>query len=451
MRKIDWAIVSNQSKFISRIDLVSGQFGYHQQNFNSIDNFAEIADTLGEIPLILIDAEKIEKESDIAGMVQVAKQMTESSHILVSISGKMEPSSAAFLKKSGANVVLIGGELETSSKLEFFASQKIRSSFYPIKANEIPQDIKLEIPVYHLMPLNRKFLPVIRAGEIVTQEKTSKISTAGELYIRRDDIDIWKKHCEANAENSSTTLSKRSRAKFLSLMNTYSDLVMLISDQSEFASYEAGNNLLKKCRELSSDLLATLGSTGNAWEIVNNSAIGEFGSLERAPAVAAYAGLFSLMSGVGSPEKVMLGALLTNLALIDLLPGITKKIRDSGGISSLNSEEMEQYKLHPKASLNKVLNRKFQIEEDIKSIIEFTHERFDKKGFPSQPRPEKIPEESNIIQLCEEIDNRSLVTMGKEKKSISAIKSDLLSELEKDSGRFSILFITSARAVFSKI
>ena len=98
-----------------------------------------------------------------------------------------------------------------------------------------------------------------------------------------------------------------------------------------------------------------------------------------------------------------------------------------------------------------VLNRKFQIDEDIKAIIEFTHERYDKRGFPSQPRPEKIPEECNIVQFCEEIDTRSLVTMGKEKKPIGSIKAELLTDLEKDSGRFSLLFLTSARSVFSKI
>lgn len=449
MRKVDWVILSEQASFIARTESISAQFGFHQQTFASVDSFSEIAETLGDIPLIVLDAEKIEKENNIAGMVQVAKQLCENSHILVSISGKMAPSSAAFLKKSGANVVLVGGELTTTSKLEFFASQKIRSSFYPVKASEIPVGTPLEIPIFHLMPLNRKFLPIIRSGEVVTAEKATKMSGAGELYIRRDDIEKWKKHCEIN--NDMTSLSKRSRAKFLSLMNAYIDLVMLISDQSEFASYETGNLLLKKCQELSSDLLSTLGATGNAWDIVNNSAIGEFGSLERSPAIAAYAGLFSLMSGVGNAEKAMLGALLNNLSMIDLAPSITRKIRENGGIKSLNSEELIEYKLHPRASLNKVLNRKFQIEEDMKNIIEFAHERYDKKGFPSQPRPEKIPEECNIVQICEEIDTRSLVTLGKEKKPIAVIKAELLEELTQDTGRFSMLFLTSARSVLAKI
>ncbi len=447
MRKIDWAIISTHPKFLARIDLVSQQFGYHQQNFPSIDAFAEIADTLGEIPLIVIDAEKIEKESDIAGMVQVAKQLIDKSQILISISGKMEPSSAAFIKKSGANVVLIGGEFETTSKLEFFASQKISSSFYPIKTNEVPLEEKLELPIFHLMPLNRKYLPIIRSGEIVSQEKYAKIEIVSELYIRREDIQKWKKHCETNVAQSSSSLIKRSRAKYLSLMNTYIDLVMLISDQSEFASYEAGNLLLKQCRELSSDLLATLGSTTNPWEVINNSAIGEFGSLERAPAVAAYAGILSMIGHIGDPEKAMLGALLTNLSLVDLPPNASKKIRSTGDLSALNAEELEQYKQHPKASLIKVLGRKFQIDEDIKSIIEFAHERYDKKGYPSQPRPEKIPDESYIIQLCEDIDNKSLIKMGKEKRSLTSIKDEIFAEFEKDPNRYNVMFQTNSRSV----
>jgi hypothetical protein len=450
MRKIDWVVISPNELTLKRGEAISNDFSYNFQTFSNIDSFSEVAEALGEIPLIFIDAEHVQKESDIAGTVQVARQMADHSQLIVSIDGKMDPAAATFLKKSGAHVVLVGPELKSSSKLEFFVSQKVKSSFYPIKTYELIPDKPVPLQIYHLMPLNRKFLPVTRANDVLPADRLQKLSAAGELYIRKEDINLWMSYCDKVVEGSPDSVTKRSRARYLTLMTAYIDLLMMISDQSEFASYDAGNELYKKVQTLSSELLSTLGAVNNAWDVINNSAIGEFGSLERAPAIAAYAGLLSLNSGLGDPNIAMLTALLADISMIDLPADVSRKFRQAKGLSNLNAEDLEYYKQHPKASLTKVLTRKFQISETIKNALQSTHERYDKKGFPFQPRPEKIPMESFIVQICEELDQRTLLTIGREKKSIESAQQELFADLEKDPNRFPALLVTKLQSLVTK-
>jgi hypothetical protein len=201
-----------------------------------------------------------------------------------------------------------------------------------------------------------------------------------------------------------------------------------------------------KCEKLSSELMMTLGAVGDGWDVVNNSAIGEFGSVERAPATAAYAGLLSLQCGIGDQTPIMTAALICDLSIMDLHPRVTKKIRKGAIISDLHPEDQEIYKQHPTASLNKALSRKLQIPDHVKNIILCTHEQMDQKGFPNRLRTDKIPAEALVIQICEMMDKRSLIRMGEVRPDINVVKQQLLDENLAAPERFGMLFLEKIKS-----
>lgn len=448
---IDFLSIAKGKDVLERCEEISREFGYVYRNVPSVDVFAERESEFQEVTFILISADDVKVESEIAGMVQVVKQMVPEAYVLVLIDSKLDPSAAVFVKKSGANVVLLANEIKMTSKLEFIASQKIKSSFLPVKVNEMVVDTAIDCALYHLMPLNRKFLPVIRAREKITPERLEKLKSVGEVYVRRDDVEIYQKYANQFEDKSATGLTRRCRAQFLTLLKAYVDLILLISDQSEHASFKEGASLYEKCEQLSGQLMTTLGSVGNAWDVINNSAIGEFGSLERSPAIAAYAGLLSLHGQVGDPTKVMTAVLIADLAMLDLSPQMTRKLRRGESIETLHAEDRQAFQNHPVSSLNKALSRKLQIPDEVKNIILCSHERVDQKGFPSRPRADKIPQESMLIQISEMIDRASLIRLGQTRPQICDIKKQIFEEQAKEGKAFSLLFLEKIRGPLNSL
>ncbi len=246
MRKIDLLLIGTELGTIRRAEDISAEFGYAFYQLPSVDAYSDKVDALGEPTLILLSAETVEKENDIAGMVQVIKQFATESYVIVAINSKLDPKVAVFVKKSGADVVLLGTEVRETSKLEFLISQKIKSSYMPVKVNEVVVNTTLECSLFHLMPLNKKFMPVIHANDNVTAERLDRLKEIGEIYVRRDDVDKFRKYTNQFDDKSAASLSRRCRAQFMSLVKSYTELVTLITDQSEFASYKEGAELYNK-------------------------------------------------------------------------------------------------------------------------------------------------------------------------------------------------------------
>ncbi|MFN9068119.1 MAG: HD domain-containing phosphohydrolase, partial [Bdellovibrionales bacterium] len=420
------------------------------EHLSKVDDFCEREAEYKEPSLMVVSAEDVEVESEIAGRVQVVRQMAPHAFLLVIISSKLNADTAAFVKKSGANAVLLEPEVEYSSKLEFIFSQKIKSSYIPIKASELKVGTKLSFPLYHLMPLNRKYLPVVRASDEITQDRYDKLMQVTEIYVHRNDVEAYHQYTMGSSDQSAEGLGRRCRAQFMRLYAKYVDLVMLISDQSESKSFKEGAALYEQCSALAGDLMNSLSVTGGAWNIINNSAIGEFGSLQRSPAVAAYAGLLSLHAQIGSVTAVMTAVMLADIGLLEVSPKVNQRIRKGQKLDDLHKEDLAEFHNHPVKSLNMALSRKLQIPENVKNIILSTHETADKKGFPAKPNAEKIPMEAMLIQYCEKLDHQSCIRMGEQRKDINEVKKQIF-ESELEGTIWSRLFLEKIRRSVSEI
>lgn len=437
--------LEKEKEVLQRCQKCCEEFGYTMASEMSIEKFAEHSENYDQVPFVMLSAVHASQEES-AGMVQVIRQILKDAFIMIVVDRKVPPEVASFVKKSGANIVILEDELLNTSKLEYVASQRVRASYLPIKSAELKVDTEIPFTVYHLMPLNQKFLPVVIRGVQLNESRRSKLESVGEVYIRREDLDKYRKYIDTYQDKTAAGLKSRCRAQFLTFCDTYVQLVMLLTDQSEYASFQAGKDLYERCSTLASDVIMSLGAVGEAWEIINNSSIGEFGSIERAPAIAAYAGLFSLMSGIGEPKDVMISALVADVALIDLDPKTTKILRNIESMK-LNDEQRVEYERHPLSSLNKGLSRRLPIPENVKQIIISTHEQADQKGFPNKPRSEKIPAEASLIQFSELIDQNCIIRMGKARVDYNDVKKQIFNQEYLAANRFSLLFLEKIKSV----
>lgn len=426
--RLNFLYIGEDSAGNKRCMDLSAEFQYSYHNIENADKTLELEGVVEQVQFILLNAVGLEKKEGMAGLVQTIRYVFKDSFICVVADKKIPQEDVDFVKKSGANMVFLENEFFETSRLEFVSSQIIRASYVPVKPSEFPKESVLEFTLYHLMPLNQKLLPVLPKGSPLNEARLKKLEGVGEVYVKRDEVDKYKAFVESHSDPGAGGLKSRCRAQYLSFCNSHAQLLFLLIDQSESASFKEGKWLYERCEILARDLLTTLSSVGEAWDVVNNSSIGEFGSVERSPTVAAYAGLLSLLASIGEPVDVMVAALLSDVGMLELHPKVTKKLRADSDWTHLNNEETEEYKKHPMLSLNRCLSRKLQIKDAIKELILCTHERVDGSGFPEQRKSHRIPQEAQLIQLSEMIDRAGMVKMGQAKTSIADVRKQIINE-----------------------
>lgn len=431
-------IASFKDPIRKRIQEIAKDYSYTFCEISGPEEFIEnqVANRSG---FIVCSATQVLAKNEIAGMTQVVRQFAKDAFIVMVVDGKMTPEDAEFVKRSGANLILLEGDALNSPKIDLVASQKIRYKYLPIKISEFRPDTKLTCDLFHLMPLNKKYFKLVNKGQIISREKFDKLTPFGEIYIRKEEIDLFAKYVQENHTEEKSRVTSKCRAQLLSLTVTYIDLILIILDQSEYASYLHGKELYEHCEKLAGEVLSSLSATPDPWDIINNTALGEFGSIERGPSVAAYAGLLSFHSKVGNPTEMMVAALLMNVGLLDLAPKIVRKLRN--GIDVVFTEEEKQdFEKHPIISINRVLGRKLQVTEAIKQAILGSHERIDGEGFPHGWRGEKVPRESMLLQLAEIIDQRSLIKLGHDRPQILQVREQIVKQELQTYDRFSADF-----------
>lgn len=430
---IEVGVVSKDETIVKKIIETCKEFDYSYKFWPDLESFMD------ESPdcMVVITNASENKESKVAAAecAQVAKGICRSAFTVCIVDKAINKDDLPFLKKSGADLILLEDELTTTSKLEFLLTQELKARYYPVKVSELAVNTEISFHLYHLMPARGKFLPCAFPNTVLTADKMEKFSKVNELYIIRKEISAYKKYHE---ENVPQTLSGRCRIRFLNLCASYSELVFLLTDQGESVSFEKGKNLLENCNKLCSELITSVSEFDNVWDIINNSAIGNMGSVERSTAIATYAAIFGMTMGLDQRiDEVMICSLIADLGLLFISPKTLKKIRES---THLTSEEKSDYESHPMASVRIALERKLPMPPVLRKIIEMTHERADKLGFPIKPCPQRIPLESELIQFCQEFDSGNLVKLGKIKKSSKDLRVEMITK-ELSSTRYSPEFL----------
>ncbi len=436
LEKFDWVVVGISDPIVKRCQDVANFSKTTLKPFANMDDLAtEYENIVGVKFVVVIGIDANGKQ--ISNLVQVTTQCFPEAYQLIVVEKKMSAEDMISIKKSGGNCVIQEHEFVETCKLEFIANQAIKGTYIPVKAAELKADTIVGFTMYHLMPLNEKYLQVVAAGDRLSESKRKRMQEVPEYYCHRDDVGLYAQYLEENADKTAHGLSSRCRAQFLSLSTGFADLVLLITDQSASSSYDAGKKLYEQCRKTANELLANLGTVDSTWDVVTVSAVDDFGTIERSPAIAAYAGLLSLTKEIGKGEDVVLSAMLCDIGFLELKPTIAHKLRD--GIE-LNAEEKEYYGRISLVSLNRCLSRKIPIPEKMKPIIVAAYERADGKGI-QQLEGRNVPIEAQLIHFCRLVDQASNIKWGESRKpSTEEIKNSIIKK-ENLSGKFSPLLI----------
>jgi hypothetical protein len=432
-QKVDVLFIGPNTEH-EQIAPVAKDFDYSFANIADIDSLLESKLD----PLLLVISEF--DEMSIEELVQISHQQFPDAFLMLFVSKGLSKEKAQVVAKFGADVVLLKNELG-HAKVGFSISQILRANYVGFKTVDLTADHPVPFMVYHLMPQRKKFLPLMKEGDLLDGKRLENLKRSPEFYFRRQDAVLYKKYIDDTADKSPGGLAKRCRANFTALQAEFTKLAWELSSQSTKVSYGDGQNLLKKCLDLCKDLLTNLSGFPQAWEIINNSSVGEFGSLERAPAVAAYCGMFSLLMSQDKIEDMMLISLLLDIAMLALPERIAKQLREG---TASSREDLAELKLVPGRSLDMVLARKLSISEKQRSMLMAVYENADGSGYPSGFNHEKLTTESQTIRLAKEFDRITLFKLGQAKVDPQTAVQRIL-ETPELAKIFSVEFKTSLR------
>lgn len=377
--------------------------------------------------------------------IRSIKKMAPKANLIAVPEKRIKSEIAAFIKKSGAELVLVDDEFRSTTKIDFIVSQTLNTDLIPIKATELVPGTTIPFTALHLLTLNKRVIPVIGKGQILSPARFQKMLEIGEFYIRGQDIETFARYVDQNQDHSTMGHEIRCRAKYMSLVYTFKQLVVTLTDESEAGSFQQGRELHDQLREQASDLINHLSGLKDVWSTVNNAAFSDKTAVDRAPAIAASSGLLALQCGIGNAEDVLIAALVGDIGLLDLSPKAALSYR-------LNSYDFEDenkkiFENHPILSLNKCLSRRLPISDHLKQIISMTHERLDQKGFPLRPHPSKIPLESMCIQFCQIVDTAMKVELGKARFNLVEVRRSLLARERNNPQIFSPEFLGRIEAI----
>jgi hypothetical protein len=388
-------VLSDDYRVLSRMQEIASEFNYNFQHWKNPaefeEEFSHVHDDFRLILAAVTDQKSKEKATELAELIRKKAPQT---FIVCSVAGTLAKETAIQAKKAGANLILLEDELLKTSKLDYACSEIVRASYLAIKVTDIVPGKELEFDIYHLLPQRQKFLKFAFEGDLLSEEKLKRIQQVGEIYISRDSTAKFSSYVKRYEEATPEGLAKRCRAEFLSLYSSFANLAFLLTDQSENASYREGETLMKRCRVLAGELISTLASYGNPFEIVNNSTVGEFGSVERTPAIAAYAGYFALQMNLDNIDEIMMGALLGSIGILHLPSSISSRLR-LGLMDELTPSELEKFHRYPQESLDLVLSRKLAVDPALRKTML------------------SVLEPSTLVHFCSDLDKQTLVKLGK--------------------------------------
>ncbi len=406
------AVISSDLKFRERANAIAELFKIKIKYYDSVDKFSNSRDEVKDAVFVLVSAVNAKEVSETAGLVQVAKVTSPQANIAVVAHKKVDTAAAEIIKTSGASIVMLENEYFENSKIELVVSRKLYGEWIVVKTADLVKDRPINFTLYHLMPLNGRFLAILQKGKILDETHLKSFDSVGELYIKKEDLENYKKYLIESNDVSAEGLKRRCRAVYLSFVDSYKNLAMLLTDQSEAASFDTGRELFQQLTQMAEELIASLNRLREPWLVINNSGVEDFTAIDRAPAISSYAGMFSMELEIGEPEEVMIAALIADIGLLDLSPAGVLAVKE-GNFAALNEVDARIYKQHSLISVNKALSRKVPIPENVKNIILCSHERVDKKGFPNQIGLEKIPKESFLVHFSEILDQLTVLRFGK--------------------------------------
>ncbi len=399
MSRYNFVVISRQESVLLRVEEVATSKNFLCKTYISFAEMSLDPIEISPVSVIILDTRYSGFNAETA--IKNVRSVGPTSRIIGIFADPVDIKKTTELKRFGLDFLLLEKELFGSLKFEFVVSQVLSGSYYGVPVSAFGEGAVLSFPLFHFMPINRKFIPFLPAGRELTAEKVKAIASADAIYLKRENAGDYMAWILARGESAQDL---QTGANFLAFSVAYFELMMSLRDQIGESNFAEGQKLYERCLHLTGEMLRLLLLKNDLQHPIRHGLALGNSIVDRAPVIAAYAGMLSHLTKVGDPREVMMACLMGGVALLDFPTEIIDKV-NSAGIDVLTAEQRNDYERYPYTSVYICGNRKIPLPEKVRNIIIHRHERADRTGFPKKVLPGQIPHESFLIHFAGVIEN----------------------------------------------
>lgn len=269
-------------------------------------------------------------------------------------------------------------------------------SFIDLKAST-----QLDFGVNVFLPMNKKYVPLVREGETLSEEKVKKMAEREirSVFVSTQEIEKFYEYTAGQlaAMTGDAAISETEKKQKLS-QAVRSLLRDVIGTQSNETTFEQGKELLTNCQNVVKQYI--LKSSSASWYSKISSALSsDTDQFNHAGRVSTLAALISMGVSIGKPEELALAGLLHDSGIALMPAEFHNKLE-----TEMSPQELEEYKKHPEMAVSLAKQRKIVLSESLQKIILQHHERFDGTGYPNKVIGKKLMPEAQVLAIADELD-----------------------------------------------
>lgn len=411
-------VVAKEASHTTSINQFLEIYEIASKNFSAIDDFLDS----GVVPeIIILSTDIVEKDALKAEMMplcQVINYQFPNVQIFLATKSYVDVKLKETLSRFGVSKFITKDEIVSTSKLSSYISFYLKGKYFPIKSYEIDLKQTLPVDLYHLLPLNKKFLCLAKAGNSMRDETISSLADVGEFYIKREDIKSLVEYCRVTKPKGVSTLTRNARAFINGFSVLYKEFAYGLDSEVAATSFDQGKALFEELLKLANEMIEALNliELNTLTEIVNLCTTHQLSIFDRAPAVSSYLAVITRQFNKEIDHKmVLLASLIYPLGLI-MLPLDSNieliKVAKAKTLESVKSILREV----PELSLGICATRKIPIEPNLRTCI---LEIFEDIIGPDK-RLAELSLETQLVRFAMELDRMVTKDLAKSSVDIKA-------------------------------
>ncbi len=336
-----------------------------------------------------------EKPPSVAEMCQCASQLNQQLTIVLLVH-KLLAKEGDFARKSGANLIMNRNDLSVNRMIYVIQIMRKRT-FRTLLGRDIPLNAVLPVDVWHYMPMSKRYLVFLQAGDIFTETKKQKLSQTHvhHLFVKETDL--------GQLDSLNLTYSK----ELSSIRYQYQQLLSQFFNFSSEGHLHFGLKVFKLGMEIVASLEKLIDSFDSDYECLEELPYPRWSTLAHGINCAIYAIIFSKICKLSPVNEIAFAALIHNVGLSDVNQKLLN--RREGDFSPA---QLKEYKTHVARAIEMSHAIQIPLTPLMESILISHHENYDGTGFPSGLAGTLLPFEPGLMSIIGNYDYFNSVHPG---------------------------------------
>lgn len=296
---------------------------------------------------------------------------------------------------------------------------------HSVPIEDLAAGSNVDFGVSVFLPMNQKYVKILKAGDQVRETQLEKISTQeiGQVFVDDKDLAKFVKYTNEIQKVSGGPVSKyEAKQKFATSIRSICHELLAAPPTLNF---DEGKKLLAQIQQIVAPYVSQIKNYNFKAEVLCGANDAEMDLYERSSKLSVLAALMAFKLGRGSVETLAMAGLFMDLGLAYLPLELQGK-----AFKNMNKEEKDLFMKHPLDSVKMLQERKIILPQDMLDGISQHHEQLDGRGFPKQLPSHKISPTAQILYLVDRIVDLTTLTPGQ--KHLKA--PDLIEALNKEPG-----------------